>query len=120
MARRYRNPKSSSPGTGEKVVGRVLPSLATAEQIAEVLQVSARTVHLWAAAETIPTALRQGKIVRFHPPAVAAALGINLPEFGTSIGGGCSPEMANTAEAAEIHKTRLNSTRDAPAAVEGC
>lgn len=63
---------------------RLLPSLATAEQIAQVFQVSSRTVHLWAAAETIPTALRCGKVVRFHPPAVAAALGINLPEFGAS------------------------------------
>ena len=61
---------------------RMLPSLATAEQIAASLQVTSRTVHFWAQAGTIPTALRQGKIVRFHPPSVAAALGIDLPEFG--------------------------------------
>lgn len=72
---------------------RVLPSLATAEQIAEVLQVSSRCVHLWAAAETIPTALRCGKVVRFNPPAVAAALGLNLPEFGVNSGEIHSPNQ---------------------------
>ena len=59
-----------------------MPALATAEQIAEVLQITSRTVHYWAAAGTIPRALSCGKVVRFHPPAVAAALGLNLPEFG--------------------------------------
>jgi hypothetical protein len=74
-----KGPSPISGGTGEV---RVLPSLATAEQIAEVLQITARTVHYWADREEIPTALRCGKIVRFHPPAVAAALGLNLPDFG--------------------------------------
>jgi hypothetical protein len=66
------------------VGGSRLPNLATAEQIAAVLQVTARTIHLWATAEppVIPVALRQGKVVRFHPPDVAKALGISLPEFG--------------------------------------
>ena len=66
----------------------MLPSLATAEQLAEVLQITPRTVHYWAADGTIPTAIRRGKVVRFHPPAVAAALGLNLPEFGTKGEGG--------------------------------
>lgn len=92
MRRHHRHPtKSSSSVSGAGVSVRVLPSLATAEQIAEVLQVSSRTVHLWAAAETIPTALRCGKVVRFNPPAVGAALGINLPEFGTNSGEGGTP-----------------------------
>jgi hypothetical protein len=78
--RRHLNSSSPISVTEEGV--RVLPSLATAEQIAEAVQVTPRTVHYWAEAGTIPTALRQGKIVRFHPPAVAAALGIQLPEFG--------------------------------------
>lgn len=92
MRRRLRHfTKSSSPVSGVEAGVRVLPSLATAEQIAEVLQITPRTVHFWAAAETIPTALRCGKVVRFNPPAVAAALGLNLPEFGTN-GEGGTPE----------------------------
>jgi len=92
MRRHHRHStKSSTPVTGAGAEVRVLPSLATAEQIAEVLQVTGRTVHLWAAAETIPTALRCGKVVRFNPPAVAAALGINLPEFGVNNEGGGTP-----------------------------
>jgi hypothetical protein len=89
MRRKHRHfTKSSSLVSGVEAGVRVLPSLATAEQIAEVLQVSSRTVHLWATAETIPTALRCGKVVRFNPPAVAAALGLNLPEFGIAHGDG--------------------------------
>jgi hypothetical protein len=94
MRRHHRHfPKASPPISGAVAGVRVLPSLATAEQIAEVLQVSSRTVHLWAAAETIPTALRCGKVVRFNPPAVATALGINLPEFGVSSGEVISPDQ---------------------------
>ena len=74
----------------------MLPSLATAEQIGTVLQVTPRTVLYWAAAGTIPTALRQGKIVRFHPPAVAAALELDLPEFGTTNGEVFSPNQHKT------------------------
>lgn len=97
MRRKHRHfTKSSSPVSGVEAGVRVLPSLATAEQIAEVLQVSSRTVHLWAAAETIPTALRCGKVVRFNPPAVAAALGINLPEFGVKSGEAISPHQPQT------------------------
>jgi hypothetical protein len=78
----------SGNGGGSGVVP--LPSLATAEQIAAPLQVTARTVHLWAAANppVIPVAFRQGRIVRFHPPDVARALGITLPEFGVSTDSG--------------------------------
>ncbi len=83
VQRRHRQPqKGPSPITGGVGGVRILPPLATAEQIAEVLQITARTVHYWAEREEIPTALRRGKVVRFHPPAVAAALGLNLPEFG--------------------------------------
>lgn len=83
--------KSSKPVSGIEPEVRVLPSLATAEQIGNALQVTPRTVHYWADAGTIPTALRQGKIVRFNPPAVAAALGLNLPEFGVNKGEGGTP-----------------------------
>ena len=41
----------------------VLPALATADQIATPLQVSSRTVLLWAEQGRIPTALRFGKTV---------------------------------------------------------
>jgi len=72
--KRRNNHPPAPGGVGEIPV---LPPLATAEQIAAVLQVSARTIHLWAEAGTIPTALRNGRVVRFNPPAVAAALGIS-------------------------------------------
>lgn len=75
----------------------MLPSLATAEQIAAVLQVTPRTILYWAERGTIPTALRKGKIVRFHPPSVAAALGLNLPEFGVLDGPKTDPESGTCA-----------------------
>lgn len=82
--RRRSNTSTASPVpvTGSGASSGVLPALATAAQLARVLQVSARTVHLWADAGTIPVALRQGRVVRFHPPAVAKSLGLDLPEFG--------------------------------------
>lgn len=86
LCMRHRNqtpPKDASPHTGSVRINSLLPSMATAEQIAEILQVSSRTIHLWAAADIIPTALRQGKTVRFHPASVVFALGLSLPEFGT-------------------------------------
>ena len=79
-----RHLKSSSPASVADEGLRLLPSLATAEQIAEAIQVTPRTVHNWAVTGTIPTALRCGKVVRFNPPAVAVALGIKLPEFGVA------------------------------------
>ena len=92
MRRKHRrSSKSPSPVSGAGVEVRVLPSLATAEQIGNALQVTPRTVLYWAERGTIPTALRQGKVVRFHPPAVATALGLNLPEFGVKNGDGGSP-----------------------------
>lgn len=60
----------------------VLPSLATAAQIAAPLQVTSRTITAWAADGTVPVAFRRGKVLRFSPPAVAAALGLSIPEFG--------------------------------------
>lgn len=98
--------KSPIPISGAGVAVRVLPSLATAEQIAEALQITPRTVHNWSVAGTIPTALRCGKVVRFHPPAVAAALGLNLPEFGIIQGGGGAPEagLHNGTDNRSIHK----------------
>ena len=88
MLRKHLTPPSLTPlpNSGEAARVCLLPFLATARQIAGVLQVSTRTVHLWAEAGTIPVALRQGKVVRFHPPAVAKALGLNLPEFGKEEG----------------------------------
>jgi len=56
----------------------VLPVLATAAEIARPLGVTSRTITAWAAAGTIPVALRHGKILRFHPPAVSAALGLTV------------------------------------------
>jgi hypothetical protein len=76
------NSKSKPAHNREALEACVLPPLATAEQLAKVIQVSSRTIHSWAETGTIPTALRCGKVVRFNPPAVAAALGIQLPEFG--------------------------------------
>ena len=91
MRRRHRNsPQTSTPHRGSVEEVRLLPTLATAEQIAEVIQVSPRTIHYWAEAGTIPTALRHGKVVRFHPPAVASALGICFPEFGVQTANGGS------------------------------
>ena len=82
MRRRHRHSlKSTSPTSGAVGGVLVLPPLATAEQIARVLQVTPRTVHYWADRGEIPTALRRGKVVRYHPPDVAAALGLVLPEF---------------------------------------
>lgn len=94
MRRHHRHfPKASPPISGAMAGVRVLPSLATAEQLAEVLQITPRTVHYWAADGIIPTAIRRGKVVRFNPPAVAAALGLNLPEFGTTKGEILSPNQ---------------------------
>ena len=92
MRRRFRTSKSTTPPAKAGADDlRDLPALATAEQIAEALQVSARTVHMWAAAGTIPTALRQGRVVRLNPQAVAAALGIELPGLERT-GDGGAPE----------------------------
>ncbi len=88
--------KGPSPITGGVGGVRFLPTLATAEQIAEVLQITARTVLYWAERKEIPTALRRGKVVRFHPPAVAAALGLNLPEFGMQPTGHAQEACAST------------------------
>ncbi len=60
----------------------LLPVLATAEQIAKPLGVTSRTITAWAASRKIPVALRHGKILRFYAPAVAAALGLDVPGFG--------------------------------------
>ena len=79
-----KSPKSFSPVSGGGGEVHVLPALATAEQIAGVLQVSSRLIHLWAASGKIPTALRCGKVVRFAPLEIFAALGIHLPEFGVT------------------------------------
>jgi hypothetical protein len=66
------------PGSGGGATTAILPVLATAEEIAKPLQVTARTIHLWGAAGTIPVALRQGRTVRYSPSAVAQALGIDV------------------------------------------
>jgi hypothetical protein len=61
----------------------MLPSLATADQIGGVLQVSGRWVLKQEEKGVIRAALRVGKVVRFHPPDVAEALGLEyVPEFG--------------------------------------
>ena len=75
--------KNNTPAAG--LAGEVcaLPVLATSEQIASVLQVTSRTVLFWAERGLIPTAIRCGKIVRFHPPSVARALGMKITDLGT-------------------------------------
>lgn len=82
---------SSPPGSGAVDGVTVLPALATPAQIAAALQVTARTVLYWSERGIIPTALRQGKIIRFHPPAVADALGITMPKSGDQIYGPTNP-----------------------------
>jgi hypothetical protein len=59
--------------------------LATAEQISKPLQLTGRTVRMWATAGILPVALRRGKVLRFHPPSVAAALGLPAAEFCAAI-----------------------------------
>lgn len=82
MNRWHRNiSKSASPRQGDDSKSCTLAALATAGQIAEVLQISARTVHNLAARGEIPVALRAGKIVRFCPMAVATALGLDASVF---------------------------------------
>lgn len=51
--------------------------LSTAEEIGEPIGVTSRTILNWSVSKKIPTALRIGKVVRFDPAAVAAALGLN-------------------------------------------
>ena len=67
-------PPGQAAGEGGILV--TLPNLSTAEEIAKPLNITSRTVLAWAAAGTIPVALRQGRIVRFSPSAVAKALGL--------------------------------------------
>jgi hypothetical protein len=50
--------------------------LVDADAIGEPIGVTGRTILNWAAGHKIPTALRIGKVVRFDPVAVAAALGL--------------------------------------------
>lgn len=95
-------PKSSKPISAEDPGLCMLPSLATAEQVAAVLQITSRTLHNWAVAGIVPVAIRRGKIVRFHPPAVAAALGLNLPEFGRIKGEDISPQQPDNHEPKQI------------------
>ena len=56
--------------------GLPLPRLSTCQQIGEALQVTSRTVLNWEASGLIKAAVRQGRIVRFDPSAVARALGL--------------------------------------------
>ncbi len=60
----------------------VLPVLATAAQIAKPLGLTSRTITAWASSNKLPVALRCGKVLRFYPPAVAAALGLTMSELG--------------------------------------
>lgn len=81
---RYRRPRKTVPqATCRAGDGNVLPALSTAAQIAAVLQVSPRCVHQWAEKGLIPRAIHNTRgTVRFHTASVAAALGLDLPEFG--------------------------------------
>lgn len=65
-----------------------LPSLCTAEQVADALQCSSRTILNWSKGSSpkIPVALSAGKIIRFDPREVARALGIPAPG-GAALGG---------------------------------
>ena len=78
--------------------GGAVPPLVTAAELAEILRVTARTIHNLAAAETIPTAIRLGRIIRFDPRAVATALGLNLAELGieSNYGSDGQPKIAPT------------------------
>ena len=60
------------------VEGAVPPKLVDAADVAKRLNVSARLVHLWSVRNVIPTALRQGRVVRFDLNAVAKALKLDL------------------------------------------
>jgi excisionase family DNA binding protein len=48
--------------------------LITADELAEVLQVSKRTVKYWLADGVIPAAVHEGQVLRFDLPAVKKAL----------------------------------------------
>lgn len=56
--------------------GSLLPTLSTATQIGDALQVTPRTVLEWEAQGKIPAAFRSGRTVRFNPESVVKALGI--------------------------------------------
>jgi excisionase family DNA binding protein len=68
--------RTASPPSQAAESGILGEKLATAEEIAKPINVTSRTILAWAAAGTIPVALRQGRIVRFSPSAVARALGL--------------------------------------------
>ena len=74
-------PKNPTPQPSPTPAWSALPTLATPAQVARALQVSSRTVTGWCASGKLPVAFRCGKVLRLHPPAVAAALGFDLPEF---------------------------------------
>ncbi len=48
--------------------------LLTADELAEVLQVSKRTVKTWLADGLIPAAIREGQVLRFDLPKVKQSL----------------------------------------------
>lgn len=75
-------PDCQSQATTERVTvlrdakGRRLPDLSTPAQMGEALQVTSHTILNWARSGKIPVAFQLGRVVRFNPAAVAAALGI--------------------------------------------
>ena len=87
MKRKRRRTKRPSPLSGGDGASVVLPPLATATQIAAVLQISARCVHQWAEKGLIQRAVHhQRGTVRFRTASVASALGLeDLPAFRSAV-----------------------------------
>jgi hypothetical protein len=79
------HPSSPSQTAGVDFSNCPLPDLATASEVAGPLKVTSRTITAWAEAGKIPVALRQGRILRFHPASVWAALGIVIPGMANSL-----------------------------------
>lgn len=59
--------------------------LQTAAEIAEFLKVDTRTIHYWADEGKVPTALREGRIVRFDLDQVLDSLQVNATGEGRSV-----------------------------------
>jgi len=60
-------------------------ALQTAEEIAKVLNVTARTVYLWAESGRIPTAYRSCRTIRFDLEHVLASLNVDTSKDGRGV-----------------------------------
>ena len=72
--------------------------LLTADELAEVLQVSKRTVKTWLSEGGIPAAIHEGKVLRFDLPTVKKALAKRATKKTRPLprAAGAGPEMAMT------------------------